>query len=71
MRPIATRLAAPSQDTPDGRNPVAETSVGIRDRIREGAMCTMEFVDEATKKKIAAYSAKFRQATASPFGSRD
>ena len=34
-------------------------------------MCTAYFVDEATKKKIAAYSAKFRQATASPFGADD
>lgn len=34
-------------------------------------MCTMEFVDEATKKKIAAYSAKFRQVSSSPFGSKD
>jgi hypothetical protein len=34
-------------------------------------MCTAYFVDEATKKKIAAYSAKFRQATLSPFGADD
>src|SRR5258708_34767685 len=34
-------------------------------------MCTVYFVDEATKKKIAAYSAKIRQTTASPFGSDD
>src|SRR5262245_36696731 len=34
-------------------------------------MCTPYLVDEATKKKIAAYSAKFREITASPFGADD
>ncbi len=34
-------------------------------------MCTPSFVDEAMKQKIAAYNAKFRQVTASPFGADD
>jgi kynurenine formamidase len=34
-------------------------------------MCTVYFVDEATKRKIAAYNARFREASASPFGSDD
>jgi len=34
-------------------------------------MCTAHFVDEATKKKIAANAATFREATRSPFGSED
>ena len=34
-------------------------------------MCTAYLVDEATKRKIAAYSAKFRETTASPFGADD
>lgn len=34
-------------------------------------MCTPYLVDEATKQKIAAYSAKFREVTTSPFGSDD
>ena len=34
-------------------------------------MCTVYFVDEATKQKIAAYSARFREVSASPFGADD
>ena len=34
-------------------------------------MCTPNFVDEVMKKKIAAYSATFRDVTKSPFGSED
>src|SRR3984893_12189640 len=34
-------------------------------------MCTLFVVDETTKSKIAAYSAKFRQVTTSPFGTDD
>ena len=34
-------------------------------------MCTPSYVDEAMKRKIAAYGAKFREVTASPFGSED
>jgi kynurenine formamidase len=34
-------------------------------------MCTLCYVDDAMKKKIAAHSASFRKATASPFGARD
>jgi hypothetical protein len=34
-------------------------------------MCTAHFVDEVTKKKIAAYAATFREVTRSPFGSED
>ena len=34
-------------------------------------MCTVYFVDEATKRKIAAYNAKFREVSASPFGADD
>jgi hypothetical protein len=34
-------------------------------------MCTPHFVDEVMKKKIAAYSATFRDVTKSPFGSED
>jgi hypothetical protein len=34
-------------------------------------MCTAQLVDEVTKKKIAAYSANFREVTRSPFGSED
>src|SRR5258708_19481858 len=34
-------------------------------------MCTSFLVDETTKTKIAAYSAKFRQVTTSPFGTDD
>jgi kynurenine formamidase len=34
-------------------------------------MCTAHFVDEAAKKKIAAYAANFREVTKSPFGSED
>jgi kynurenine formamidase len=34
-------------------------------------MCTACFVDEATKAKIAAHAAKFREVTRSPFGSKD
>lgn len=34
-------------------------------------MCTPHYVDEAMKKKIAAYSATFREVTQSPFGSDD
>jgi kynurenine formamidase len=34
-------------------------------------MCTACFVDEATRTKIAAHAAKFREVTKSPFGSKD
>ncbi|MBV9218188.1 MAG: cyclase family protein [Methylobacteriaceae bacterium] len=34
-------------------------------------MCTAYLVDEATKQRIAAYGAKFRQVSASPFGKDD
>jgi kynurenine formamidase len=34
-------------------------------------MCTQCVIDEVTKQKIAAYNAKFREVTASPFGSED
>ena len=34
-------------------------------------MCTLCYVDDAMKKKIAAYGASFRKATTSPFGSAD
>ena len=34
-------------------------------------MCTPRFVDEAMRNKIAAYNARFRKVTASPFGSDD
>ena len=34
-------------------------------------MCTVYFVDEATKQKIAAYNARFREVSASPFGADD
>lgn len=34
-------------------------------------MCTFYMVDEAAKARIAAYQAKFREATASPFGKDD
>jgi kynurenine formamidase len=34
-------------------------------------MCTMCFVDDATKTKIAAYNARFREVSTSPFGSKD
>jgi hypothetical protein len=34
-------------------------------------MCTLCYVDDAMKKKIAAYGASFRKATASPFGASD
>lgn len=34
-------------------------------------MCTPRIVDEAMKKKIAAYGARFREVTASPFGAED
>jgi kynurenine formamidase len=34
-------------------------------------MCTFYTVDEAAKERIAAYQAKFREATASPFGKDD
>lgn len=34
-------------------------------------MCTPSFVDEAMRKKIAAYGAAFRKASSSPFGSAD
>jgi kynurenine formamidase len=38
---------------------------------QEEMMCTPGIVNEAQKKKIAAYGATFRKATASPFGSKD
>jgi hypothetical protein len=34
-------------------------------------MCTFYMVDEAAKARIAAYQARFREATASPFGRGD
>jgi kynurenine formamidase len=34
-------------------------------------MCSPIYVNEVEKRRIAAYAAKFRQATASPFGDRD
>jgi hypothetical protein len=34
-------------------------------------MCTLGYVDDAMKKKIAAHGATFRKATASPFGAAD
>lgn len=34
-------------------------------------MCAPSYVDEAMKRKIAAYNAKFREVTASPFGADD
>jgi hypothetical protein len=34
-------------------------------------MCTVYFVNEATKEQIAAYNARFREVSASPFGSDD
>lgn len=34
-------------------------------------MCTFYMVDEAAKQRIAAYTARFREVTASPFGSDD
>src|SRR5882672_5061748 len=38
---------------------------------QEKMMCTPGIVNEAQKKKIAAYGATFRKATTSPFGSKD
>jgi hypothetical protein len=37
----------------------------------ETGMCTLCYVDDAMKKKIAAHRATFRNATESPFGSSD
>ncbi len=34
-------------------------------------MCTLCYVDDAMKNKIAAYGASFRKATQSPFGASD
>ena len=34
-------------------------------------MCTPEIISEVEKRRIAAYSAKFREATSSPFGAED
>ena len=34
-------------------------------------MCTLCYIDDAMKKKIAAHGASFRKATASPFGADD